>query len=102
MRLLFSLLLAAVIGMPAFADDILRFQVDPAWPKPLPNDWIMGQAAGVAVDAQGHIWVNANTGAYKRHWGAYGKKPTDEKLPYSPAAAPSPQFGNPVHRGHSC
>ena len=38
MRLLFSLLLAAVIGMPAFADDILRFQVDPAWPKPLPND----------------------------------------------------------------
>ena len=29
-----------------------RFEVDPAWPKPLPNDWIMGQAAGVAVDAQ--------------------------------------------------
>jgi DNA-binding beta-propeller fold protein YncE len=44
------------------------------------------------------IVFDANTGAYKRHWGAYGKKPTDEKLPpYSPAAAPSPQFGNPVH-----
>ena len=57
MRLFFSLLLAAMIAMPAFADDIPRFQVEPAWPKPLPNDWIMGQAAGVAVDAQDHIWV---------------------------------------------
>ncbi len=234
MRLFFSLLLAAILASPAFADDIPRFQVDAAWPKPLPNDWIMGQAAGVAVDAQDHVWViqrprtltddekaltlnpppskccrpapavmefdgegnlvqawggpgegydwpqnehgisidaagfvwvggngdndgqylkftragkfvlqigkpgpqtnsndvtrlgrpadaevdpetneiyiadgyfnhrvivfDANTGAYKRHWGAYGKKATDEKLPpYSPAAAPSPQFGNPVH-----
>ena len=34
-----------------------KFQVDAAWPKPLPNGWIMGQAAGVAVDAQDHIWV---------------------------------------------
>ena len=34
-----------------------RFQVDAGWPKPLPNDWIMGQAAGVAVDAQDHVWV---------------------------------------------
>jgi len=56
-RLFFSLLLAAISAMPAFAEDIPRFQVDAAWPKPLPNDWIMGQAAGVAVDAQDHIWV---------------------------------------------
>ncbi|HEX3301600.1 MAG TPA: hypothetical protein VHR64_01885, partial [Thermomicrobiales bacterium] len=41
----------------AVAADVLTFQVDPAWPKPLPNDWIMGQAAGVAVDAQDNIWV---------------------------------------------
>ncbi|MCJ2033427.1 hypothetical protein [Methylobacterium sp. J-068] len=37
--------------------DPLTFQVDPAWPKPLPNDWIMGQASGVAVDAQDNVWV---------------------------------------------
>lgn len=41
----------------ALAADVLTFQVDPGWPKPLPNDWIMGQAAGVAVDAQDNIWV---------------------------------------------
>ncbi len=34
-----------------------RFEVDPFWPKPLPNKWLLGQAAGVAVDAQDHVWV---------------------------------------------
>ncbi len=39
-RFILSVLLAAMIAMPAFADDAPRFQVDAAWPKPLPNDWI--------------------------------------------------------------
>jgi DNA-binding beta-propeller fold protein YncE len=42
---------------PAFAADPPKFQVDAAWPKALPNNWLMGQAAGVAVDAQDHIWI---------------------------------------------
>ncbi len=33
------------------------FQVDPLWPKPLPNHWILGSVTGVAVDAQDHIWI---------------------------------------------
>ena len=41
----------------AQAADAPKFQVDPGWPKPLPNNWIMGAAAGVAVDAQDHVWV---------------------------------------------
>ncbi len=41
------------------------------------------------------IVLDAASGAYKRHWGAYGKAPSDEKLPlYNPQ---SPQFANPVH-----
>jgi len=44
------------------------------------------------------IVFDAVTGAYKRHWGAYGGTPSDEKLPsYDPAQPPSKQFGNPVH-----
>jgi hypothetical protein len=31
-----------------------RFEVDPMWPKPLPNHWVMGATVGVSVDAQGH------------------------------------------------
>src|ERR1700693_4854530 len=34
-----------------------RFEVDPMWPKPLPNHWILGQSIGVSVDGQDHIWM---------------------------------------------
>ncbi len=33
------------------------FQVDPLWPKPLPNNWILGSITGVAVDSNDHIWL---------------------------------------------
>ncbi len=33
------------------------FRVDAAWPGPLPNNWILGQVSGVAVDVQDHVWV---------------------------------------------
>ena len=51
-----------------------------------------------AADGYGNHRVavfDADTGAIKRIWGAYGKPPTDENLPaYNPD---SPQFANPVH-----
>jgi DNA-binding beta-propeller fold protein YncE len=44
------------------------------------------------------IVFDAKSGAYKRHWGAYGKAPNDEKMPaYRPDAPLSQQFSNPVH-----
>jgi DNA-binding beta-propeller fold protein YncE len=229
-----GVMIAGLAGGSARSGDVPRFQVEPFWPKPLPDNWILGQVAGIAVDKDDHIWVihrprtllddekealktppasrcchpappvmefdtdgnllrhwggpgegydwpknehgifvdddgnvwlagndpadhqilkftpdgkflqqigkadstggsnsttqlgrpahmivdeaagelyvadgylnrriivfDAKTGAYKRHWGAYGHRPSDEKMPpYDPAAAPSPQFSNPVH-----
>jgi DNA-binding beta-propeller fold protein YncE len=40
-----------------------RFEVDPLWPKPLPNKWILGQTIGVAVDARDHIWIIHRAGS---------------------------------------
>jgi DNA-binding beta-propeller fold protein YncE len=57
MRLRLGLAALAVAWAGVACSDPLTFQVDPAWPKPLPNQWIMGQASGVAVDAQDNIWV---------------------------------------------
>ncbi len=33
------------------------FEVDPYWPKPLPNQWIIGRAIGVDVDARDHVFI---------------------------------------------
>lgn len=33
------------------------YEVDPAWPRPLPNRWIVGAVAGVAVDERDHVWI---------------------------------------------
>src|SRR5882757_6654901 len=44
------------------------------------------------------IVFDAETGKYKRHWGAYGNKPDDVDLGrYDPKAPPAQQFRNPVH-----
>ena len=33
------------------------FEVDPLWPKPLPNHWLLGMTIGVWVDAQDNVWI---------------------------------------------
>ena len=33
------------------------FEVDPLWPKPLPNHWLLGMTIGVHVDEQDHVWI---------------------------------------------
>jgi DNA-binding beta-propeller fold protein YncE len=44
------------------------------------------------------IVFDADTGKYKRHWGAYGKRPDDvDQGPYNPSGPPPQQFRNPVH-----
>jgi DNA-binding beta-propeller fold protein YncE len=233
----FALAVSALLAAPALAPAepaVPQFQVDPFWPKPLPNNWILGQVSGIAADRFDRVWVlhrprsltereraaerdppeakccvaappvlvfdqsgnllrswggpgpqyqwpesehgifidgddfvwlagngkqdgqllkftmdgkfvlqigkagqgndsnsterlgspadvavdvvarevfaadgyanrriavfDSDTGAYKRHWGAYGNKPSDEKTPpYEPAKPPAQQFGNPVH-----
>ena len=50
--LLFFLLAPTVL-----AQQTPRFEVDATWPKQLPNNWILGQIGGIAVDSQDHIWV---------------------------------------------
>jgi hypothetical protein len=34
-----------------------QFEVDPFWPKPMPNQWLLGAVAGVAVDSRDHVWI---------------------------------------------
>ena len=34
-----------------------RFEVDPYWPKPLPNHWVIGSAIGVSIDSRDHVFI---------------------------------------------
>ena len=43
------------------ADEIPTFELDPSWPKPLPNNWAFGEAWGIAVDSRDHPWVLHST-----------------------------------------
>ena len=42
----------------AAAADAPKFEVDPIWPKKLPNAWMLGQVGGVAVDANDNVWIS--------------------------------------------
>lgn len=34
-----------------------KFQVDPFWPKPLPDNWVTGEVGGTCVDSQDHVFI---------------------------------------------
>jgi hypothetical protein len=33
------------------------YEVDPLWPKPLPNNWLLGWTIGAWVDEQDNVWI---------------------------------------------
>jgi len=46
-----------LFGSTLAAQDAPRYEVDPSWPKPLPEGWITGQLGGVCVDSHDHVVV---------------------------------------------
>ncbi len=48
----------ALLGnVSAQANQAPRFEVDPYWPKPMPNNWVLGQTIGLTVDDRDHVWL---------------------------------------------
>ena len=56
------------------------FEVDPMWPKPLPNHWIMGSTIGVTVDSRDHVYIIHRQGSLnaRTEVGAAQDPPTGE------------------------
>ncbi len=58
-----------------------RFEVDPLWPKPLPNHWLLGSTIGVSVDSRDHVWIihrGPATMDKRTEMTAVGNPPTSE------------------------
>jgi len=62
-----------------------RFEVDPMWPKPLPNHWVIGAVIGVAVDAKDHVWIIHREGSLEAK-----EKYAVDKPPSAACCAPAP------------
>src|SRR5260370_25982253 len=58
---------------------IPQFLVDPFWPKPLPNNWILGQVAGIRVDRFDHILVVQRPGSLAKRELAAQQNPPQAK-----------------------
>ena len=41
----------------AQAKQVPRFEVDPFWPKPMPNNYVFGQTIGLGISADDHVWI---------------------------------------------
>ena len=57
------------------------FEVDPFWPKPLPNHWILGSTIGVGVDSRDHVFIihrGLPTLTLRTEAGLEAKPPTGE------------------------
>lgn len=71
------------------------FEVDPMWPKPLPNHWVLGSTIGVAVDAEDHVWiVHRGNGNARTELGAAQDPPTGECCIPAPNILQFDQEGN--------
>ena len=58
-RVSLTLALGLVLGGSVLGSEskVPSFEVDPMWPKPLPNRWLVGAVVGVAVDSRDHVWI---------------------------------------------
>ena len=77
------------------------FQVDPVWPKLLPNNWVIGSTIGLSIDSRDHVWIihrpatiedNEKAGATKTGTGGF---PAPAVLEFDEAGNLVSSFGGP-------
>ena len=95
-----SVVMATTLGLIALAGAIDQafeqrggaapaYAADPLWPKPLPNNWILGSVTGVAVDSRDHIWIvhRGMDFADRAHGSRHGHTPPTSEICCSAAPA---------------
>jgi hypothetical protein len=60
-------LAGAAVAQRGGSRGVPKFEVNPFWPKPLPNNWMLGQIGGTFVDAHDHLWVTTRPRSLDDH-----------------------------------
>ena len=96
-KLTFALLLLAlaICRSARPQDHQPSYKVDADWPKQLPNNWIMGQVSGIAVDRQDHVWVLQRPGSNAKDDLAAAQSPPVSQCCF--AAPPVLEFDSAQH-----
>jgi hypothetical protein len=84
---------AVALSLAQSPSDVPSFAVDPAWPKPLPNQWAVGPVSGIATDARDHIWI-IHRGEMVKQQDRVGAPPVIE---FDPAGNVLRAWGGPGH-----
>src|SRR5437016_9030527 len=79
-----SAMLQKRADLEAAGVQVPTFEVDPLWPKPLPNHWILGMTIGVFVEPNDHVWIIHRSSATL----ANNEKPLELKTGECCAGAP--------------
>src|SRR3954463_15261515 len=80
---------AAVLTLAAsgaLAQSVPQFQVDPFWPKALPNNWLLGQVSGIRTDRFDRIWVVNRPGSLNERERAAERNPPPARCCVAPPA----------------
>src|SRR5258706_12476694 len=95
-----ALLLATAVQAqtpPVQLPTMPHLQIDPFWPKDLPNTWILGQVSGVAVDREGLVWIVHRPGSLSdREVGATQRPPWSKCCVAAPPVLAFDAAGNVV------
>jgi hypothetical protein len=73
------------------------FEVDPLWPKPLPNNWLLGTVIGVGVDSRDHVFIVHRGNITAREAGADADPPVAECCSAAPPVLEFDPAGNLVN-----
>src|SRR5437879_12829837 len=94
-KLKFALLIVAlaVCRSAGAQDHQPSYKVDAEWPRQLPNNWVMGQVSGIAVDRQDHVWVLQRPGSNAKDELAAAQSPPVSQSGF--AAPPAVEFDRP-------
>ena len=88
-------LVGPVVGHAENTASAPQFQVDAFWPKPLPNNWILGQVSGITVDRFDRIWIVQRPGSLTpRERAAQQNPPVSKCCAAAPPVLVFDQSGN--------
>ena len=81
----------ALFAAPAVAQTKMApvFEVDPFWPKPLPNHWVTGSTIGLSIDAADNVWTIHRPESVDANFRAADLTAADAVDPEALASAPA-------------